>query len=261
LLRSIGGGGGQMVDDNLVGADLCLWLTNENLFYDVVFSAWGIQNNSNFAYSRSPVEPDECGVADATCGATCGCPVGFAQGEDGRCVVPNPCDENPCGAGATCRRTGATTHRCECNAVEFTRPPGQPAVCDRVNDGVCLARGSQGALFNSDEETASANRRVCFDPVASRPAIPTLTEWTLQPCADAAETDFVEFFDNAFACQEVQSLPNIIVGNESCLRTTNDGELWSIQFTDWCVTNAPETGIGCFSLVRWQGVADGEACP
>jgi len=277
LIRNLGSGAGSggQVDENLVDAELCLWLTNEDLRYDVVFSEWGSIQNSNFGYSRTAFEADECGVAGATCGATCGCPEGFVEAEDGRCVVPDPCEPNPCGTDAECRRTGAATHRCECDTVEFTRPPGQPDVCDPVNDEVCLARNpipqiQGGALYNSLEETAAASSTVCGDPIESRPSFPTFTEWTLEPCESAVDVDFVKFLDDAYACggrapsPPPGRLPNTIVGFESCLRTTNqgnDGELWSIQFTDWCSSGRTSPDVGCFSLVRWREVADDEACP
>lgn len=264
LLQSFGGGLGG-ANDRLLGESLCLWLTNENLFYDVVFSAWGAVESSDFAYTRTAAGPDECGVAGATCGATCGCPEGFVNRDgDGICVVPDPCDASPCGAGALCRRTGARSHRCECDTVEFTRPPGQPDVVDCINSDVCLARlgldGTEeeiGAIYNSLQEDASAPRGVCGQPNDSRPAIPTFTEWSRLPCASSGPSSFHKFFDNAYACGG--KVPNRIVGLESCLRTTTDNVLWSIQFTDWCVTNLE--GVGCFSYVRWQEVDDGEACP
>lgn len=266
LFQSIGGGFGE-VDGTLPGADLCLWLTNENLSYDVVFSHWGAGGvpDTSFAYSRTAVEADECGVAGATCGATCGCPEGFVNRDgDGICVVPDPCDPSPCGTGALCRRTSARSHRCECDTVEFTRPPGQPDVVDCVNPGVCLARPGAGvpdeevgALFNSVEESDSAPRGVCGRPNDVRPLIPTFTEWSRQPCTSAPPTSFVKFFDDEYACGG--KVPNRIVGLHSCLHTTNDDVFWNLQFTDWCVTNLED--VGCFSYVRWHDVEDGVACP
>jgi hypothetical protein len=104
---------------------------------------------------------------------------------------------------------------------------------------------------------------VCGNPVGSRPPYPTFTEWTFGGCAEATDADFVNFFDDAYACQRARNLPNTIVGPESCMRTTNqanDGERWSLQFTDWCANATQSADLGCFSLVRWKEVADGEAC-
>ena len=257
-LFSGGTGGGSVGDgigENIVDADLCLWLTNEDLFYDVVFSEWGTVALSSFAYERTAVAADECGAAGATCGATCGCPPGWVnEGGSGICVLPDPCESNPCGAGATCRKTGATSHRCECDTVEFTKPPGQTSVDDCVSAGVCLARGDNRALYNSLQENEAAADSVCDVDIALRPVFPTLTEWVRAPCASTAPGDFVIFLDQAFACKGV---PRRIVGFHSCLHTTDDDELWDIQFTDWCPS---DTG-GCFSYVRWHAVGDGVACP
>lgn len=254
-----GGGSGNGLGDLIVGADLCLWLTNEDLFYDVVFSAWGSVGASNFAYERTAVEADECGVAGAECGATCQCPQGWINGGgDGVCVLPDPCDSNPCGADALCRRTGATSHRCECDTVEFTKPPGQIGVVDCVSVGVCLARRDFRALYNSSLESASAPTGVCQDPVESRPNTPLLTEWTRKPCASAVSEDFVKFFDDAFACPGV---PRRLVGFHSCLHTTDDDAFWDIELTDWCPSASTSDLSGCFSYIRWHPVQDGEACP
>ncbi len=249
---------GNCIGGSIVDADLCLWLPNENLFYDVVFSEWGSVEGSNFSYVRTSVDEDACGVAGATCGATCECPEGWVNREsDGICVLPDPCDSNPCGAGATCRRIGATSHRCECDTVEFTKPPGQTTQVDCVSAGVCLARRDQRGLYNSLEENQAPASGGCgVDP--PRPAVPTFTEWARKPCASAAPSEFVVFLSDFFACPEV---PRRIVGYHSCLHTLDDDAFWDIQFTDWC-PNAQETNpSGCFSYVRWHAVADGVACP
>ncbi|MBW2377574.1 MAG: hypothetical protein JRF55_16605 [Deltaproteobacteria bacterium] len=147
----VGGGTGTGIGGKIVDADLCLWLTNEDLFYDVVFSEWGTVSASSFAYERTVVDTDACGVTGATCDTTCACPEGWVnEGGDGICVLPDPCASNSCGAGALCRKTGATSHRCECDTVEFSKPPGQTAVVDCVSPGVCLARGDTQALYNSE---------------------------------------------------------------------------------------------------------------
>ncbi len=254
-----GGGTGGGFGDNIVDEDLCLWLTNEDLFYDLVFSDWGDVDASSFAYTRTAASADECGVATASCGATCGCPSGWEnESGDGICILPDPCASNPCGAGATCRKTGATSHRCECNAVEFTKPPGQTGVVDCVSPGVCLARGDERGLYNSEEEAQSAGSGVCDVANGLRPVIPTFTEWVRMPCASAAPEDFVRFYDDAFACTGV---PRRVVGFHSCLHTTDDEMLWDIQFTDWCPSALTTDPSGCFSYVRWHAVEDGEACP
>ena len=245
------------IGGKIVGADLCLWLTKENLFYDVVFSEWGsgAVAATSFAYQRTAVDADECGVAEATCGATCGCPVGWVnEGGDGICVLPDPCDSNPCGAGATCRRTGATSHRCECDTVKFSKPPGQTGVVDKVSAGVWLARGDGRALYNSIVENEAAAFRVCDVDIELRPGLPTDTEWVRKPCASTEPSDFVIFLSETFACPEV---PRRIVGFHSCLHTIDDDALWDIKFTDWCPSNSG----GCFSYVRWHAVDDGMACP
>ena len=72
-----GGGVGDGIGENIVDADLCLWLTSEDLFYDVVFSDWGTVAASSFAYERTVVGTDACGVAGATCDTTCACPEGW----------------------------------------------------------------------------------------------------------------------------------------------------------------------------------------
>jgi hypothetical protein len=252
---------GTCIGGKIVDADLCLWLTNEDLFYDVVFSEWGKVAASSFAYARTAVDADECGVAGVTCGATCNCPAGWVnEGGDGICVLPDPCEPNPCGDGATCRKTGAASHRCECDTVEFSKPPGQTGEVDCVSTGVCLARGDDRALYNSLEESQAAAEAVCNLDIGVRPVFPTFTEWVRAPCASTAPEDFVIFLDQAFACMGV---PRRIVGFHSCLHTMDDDELWDIQFTDWCPSgrDPPDQPSGCFSYVRWHAVEDGVACP
>ncbi|MFA9471618.1 MAG: hypothetical protein ACERNK_13690, partial [Deltaproteobacteria bacterium] len=250
-----GGGVGDGIGENIVDADLCLWLTSEDLFYDVVFSDWGTVAASSFAYERTVVGTDACGVAGATCDTTCACPEGWAnEGSDAICVLPDPCASNPCGAEALCRKTGATSHRCECDTVEFSKPPGQTAVVDCVSAGVCLARGDTQALYNSLEENQAAADSVCQLDINVRPVFPTLTEWVRAPCASTAPADFHIFLSETFACDGV---PRRIVGFHSCLHTTDDDALWDIEFTDW----RPSATGGCFSYVRWHAVEDGVACP
>jgi hypothetical protein len=255
----VGGGMNNGIGDNIIDADLCLWLTNEDFFYDVVFSEWGTVAASSFAYERTAVDADECGVAGATCGARCGCPEGWVnEGGDGICVLPDPCDSNPCGAGALCRKTGATSHRCECDTVEFSKPPGQTAVVDCVSAGVCLARGDERALYNSLEEDEAGPTAVCELDIDQRPAFPTLTEWARTPCASTTPADFHIFLSETFACTGV---PRRVVGFHSCLHTTDDDDaLWDIQFTDWCPSASTSQPSGCFSYVRWHAVEDGVAC-
>jgi hypothetical protein len=259
-LFSGGGGSGvcqqNCVGGDIVGANLCLWLTNEDLFYDVVFSEWGSVEASSFAYQRTAVNADECGVAAATCGATCDCPPGWANEDgDGSCVLPDPCDASPCGTGATCRRTGATSHRCECDAVEFTKPPGETGTVDCVSVGVCLARGDKGPLYNSVSENEAGGGLCRLNPDA-RPAFPTDTEWAREPCASAS--NFTIFLSDAFACPET---PRRLIGSHSCLHTTDDDVFWDIELTDWCPNDLETQPSGCFSYVRWHAVEDGEACP
>ena len=258
-----GGGGSSVCGQNCVGGnivdtDLCLWLPNEDLFYDVVFSEWGSVEGSSFAYERTAMDADECGVAGATCGTTCGCPTGWVnQSGDGTCVLPDPCDSNPCGAGATCRKTGATSHRCECNTVEFTKPPGQIGTVDCVSAGVCIARGDGGPLYNSVTES-EAGGGLCRLDIQDRPAFPTDTEWARKPCASTLDSDFEIFLSDSFACPEA---PRRIMAFHSCLHTIDDDALWDIQFTDWCPNDLESNPSGCFSYVRWHAVEDGEACP
>jgi hypothetical protein len=255
----VGGGTGMGIGGKIVDADLCLWLRNENLFYDVVFSDWGTVAASSFAYERTVVDTDSCGVAGATCDTTCACPEGWMNEDgDGVCVLPDPCASNPCGVGATCRKTGATSHRCECDTVEFSKPPGQTAVVDCVSPGVCLARGDTRALYNSEEEDQAADSGVCLIDILVRPVFPTLTEWVRAPCASTEPEDFVIFLSEEFACKGV---PRHIVGVHSCLHTKDDDALWDIQFTDWCPSARTSEQKGCFSYVRWHAVDDGMACP
>ena len=254
-----GGGVGDGIGENIVDADLCLWLTSEDLFYDVVFSDWGTVAASSFAYERTVVGTDACGVAGATCDTTCACPEGWMnEGGDGNCVLPDPCASNPCGAAALCRKTGATSHRCECDTVEFSKPPGQTAVVDPVSDGVSLARGDARALYNSLLEDEAAVVGVCDLDIGDRPPFPTLTEWAREPCASAAPGAFHIFLSEEFACTGV---PRRVVGVHSCLHTTDDDEFWDIQFTDWCPSASTSQPSGCFSYVRWHAVDDGMACP
>jgi len=153
---------------------------------------------------------------------------------------------------------GRRSHRCECDAVEFTKPPGQTGVTDCVSPGVCLARRDERGLYNSLEEGESAPSGVCDLEVGMRSSVPSFTEWVRKPCAAAVPEDFVKFYDDAFACTGV---PRRVVGFQSCLHTTDDDALWDIQFTDWCPSAVTTDPSGCFSYVRWHAVGDGEACP
>ena len=164
----------------------------------------------------------------------------------------------PCGAAALCRKTGATSHRCECDTVEFSKPPGQTAVVDPVSDGVSLARGDDRALYNSVTESGAGPSGVCDLDIDMRPVFPTLTEWAREPCASAAPGAFHIFLSEEFACTGV---PRRVVGVHSCLHTTDDDEFWDIQFTDWCPSASTSQQSGCFSYVRWHAVDDGMACP
>ncbi|MGB5810028.1 MAG: hypothetical protein WBG86_05820, partial [Polyangiales bacterium] len=233
---------GQAIGDNIEGASLCLWLTNENFFYDVEFSIWDQGPASGFAYTRTAVTPDECGVDTATCNGGCGCPTGWInESGDGVCVLPDPCDTNPCGTGAVCRRTGATTHRCECDGVAFMRPPGEPSTVDCVTGTICLARGATRSIYNSLVDSPPTGGCDTFSG-------PALTQWSLSSCASSDAGDFGNFCNG--------SIPSTYVGTHACLATTDSGDPWDIQFTDWC---AGDSG-GCFTYLRWRAAADGEAC-
>jgi hypothetical protein len=238
---------------SIVGEDVCLWLTGSNLKYDVVFSSWQSGGGGGFAYRRTAATPDECAHADAICNEddTCGCPEGFqVVGTPGVCGLPNPCDPDPCGAGALCRRTSVDTHVCECDTVEFTKPVGPAATCDQISANVCITRGTSRGLFNSDDEVEyNTDSGSCDSPS------PTLTEWALLPCADAANEDFGPWISDSFA----DCSPPDVLGEVGCVRLTDgSAQSWDIRMTGWC--NGESSANGCFSYIRSHNVPDGASC-
>jgi len=202
-----------------------------------------------FTYTRTAASSDECDHGDATCGTACGCPEGFVvDASSGDCRLPDPCDPDPCGSGATCRRIGVAGHVCECDTVEFTNDEGS---CDSITPGVCIARGLTKGLYNSEDELGYDEVAECVSPS------PTLTEWASLPCAQAVIADFGTWVDSTFIGGEC--FPPLMLGVPSCVRLTDgSSEEWDIRMTDWCIGEF--RGGGCFSYIRSHNVADGEAC-
>lgn len=237
---------------DVVGQDVCLWLTGSNLKYDVVFSSWESGGGGGFGYTRTAFVPDECGHADATCqeNDVCLCPEGFeVSAETGLCGLPHPCEPNPCGAGATCRRTAVDEHVCECGTVEFTKPPAPDTSCDQLSPSVCITRGPSQGLFNNEDELGYNETDLCESPS------PTLTVWALMRCADAMEADFGPWISSSYA----DCGPPNILGQAGCVRLTDGSGLsWDIRMTDWCVGTGDVNG--CFSYIRSRNVDDGVAC-
>ena len=235
------------VGDNLLRTPLCLSIPAANLFYDVDFSAWQSGGGGAFAYTRTAASPDECDHGDATCGTACGCPEGFlVDANSGDCRLPDPCNPNPCGSGATCRRIGLADHVCECDTVEFTNDLGS---CDSITPSVCIARGSSMGLYNSADEPGYNEVAECGSPS------PTLTEWANLPCAEAVNVDFGTWVSATFT----DCFPPQMVGVAGCVRLTDgSSQEWDIRMTDWCI--GPFRGGGCFSYIRSHNVADGQAC-
>lgn len=206
------------------------------------------------------------GGAPAQCeGSDCPCPSGEVKDpSSGECVVQkSPCDPSPCGAGASCLLVDGGEHLCQCELTDFMKPDGETDTCDAVSPDVCIARGDTLALYNSvAEDNGAGAELVCLIGVS--PANPpTLTEWAPLPCAEASPSDFGVFLGAGYAqCGAVED----IVGLPSCLHLMDGSDAyWDIVFTDWCVEDeelddVPDAG-GCFSYLRFKGVADGEACP
>jgi hypothetical protein len=238
---------------DVVGQDVCLWLTDSNLKYDVVFSSWESGGGGGFGYTRTSTVPDECGHADATCqeNDVCLCPEGFeVSSGTGLCGLAHPCEPDPCGAGAVCRRTAVDEHVCECGTVEFTKPPAPDTSCDQLSPSVCIARASMQGLFNNEDESGFDDS---IDPCES--PSPTMTEWADVPCAVAMEADFGPWNSESYAdCN-----PPGAVGLAGCVRLTDGtGLSWDIRTTDWCVGQGDVNG--CFSYIRSRNVDDGVAC-
>ncbi|MEM7137355.1 MAG: calcium-binding EGF-like domain-containing protein [Myxococcota bacterium] len=245
------------VGNNFDENTLCLWLTRSNLFYNVDITSWQSSGGGAFVYERTAAFGDECAHGDAVCGASCECPDGFENDPDtGVCAYPDPCDPSPCGAGASCLRTGLDTHVCQCDVTEFSKGIDED-VCDSISDGVCLARDENGPLFNSEVESdAGAAMDFCNSGIGEEPGPePTGTEWTGGACADAAPGDFGPFVSDSLfrRC----SVGNKVFEGPMCLNLTDGSdEQWDLLFTSWC-----SNGNGdCFSYIRSHNVADGESC-
>ncbi len=241
------------VGNNVLDTALCLSIPAANLFYDVDFSAWEMGGGGGFTYTRTAASPDECAHGDATCGATCGCPDGFVvDASTGKCGLPNPCDPNPCGLGASCRRIGIADHVCECDTVEFSNQGGG---CDSITPLVCIARGATKGLFNSSDETGYDDVGECQSPS------PTLTEWASLPCSQATDADFGTWVSSTFLdpADLTSCAPPAMVGVPACMRLTRgSNEEWDIRMTDWCIGQL--RGGGCFSYIRSHNVGDGQSC-
>lgn len=238
------------VGENVLRTPLCLAIPAAELRYDVDFSAWGAGGGGAFTYTRSAASPDECGHGAATCGTACGCPDGFVvDASSGKCRFPDPCEPNPCGAGATCRRLGITDHACECDTVEFGNAGGG---CDSITPSVCIARASTMGLFNRVNEPGHDYVEECVSPS------PTLTEWASLPCSQATDDDFGTWVSSTFVDQPF-CLPPQMVGLPACVRLTDGSDQeWDIRMTDWCI--GPFRGGGCFSYIRSHNVEDGQPC-
>jgi len=235
------------VGNNVLDGALCLSIPAANLFYDVDFSAWEMQGGGAFTYTRTAASSDECDHGDAICGTACGCPEGFVvAASSGDCRLPDPCNPNPCGSGATCRRIGVADHVCECDTVEFTNDQGS---CDSITPGVCIARGLTEGLYNSAAEPGYNEVAECVSPS------PTLTEWASLPCAQAVNADFGTWVSASFA----DCFPPPMVGVAGCMRLTDgSNQEWDVRMTDWCMGMG--RGGGCFSYTRSHNVANGQAC-
>ena len=238
------------VGNNILDTALCLSIPAANLFYDVDFSAWEMGGGGAFTYTRTAASPDECAHGDAICGATCGCPDGFVvDASSGNCGLPNPCDPSPCGSGASCRRIGIAGHVCECDTVEFSNDGG---ICDSITTSVCIARGLNKGLFNSQSEPRYDDVAECESPS------PTLTEWADLPCAQATDADFGTWVSSTFL-DLASCAPPQMVGVPACVRLSDgSNEEWDILMTDWCIGQL--RGGGCFSYIRSHNVEDGQNC-
>ncbi len=241
----------------LVGQDVCLFLPQHNLFYDVRFTSWTSAGaGGGFSYTRIPTVADGCGHGDAVCSFAggvlgCTCPGGWvADPASGRCRLPDPCapGNNGCHATASCRRTGLADYRCECSPVAFSKPRwGKEWDCIRLD--VCIARDEARPIYNGVLETGNAGGCASDSPLG--------TEWALLPCAAATPADFGTFISGQFAA----CAPPFVVGKHGCLHLLADppfgDETWDIQFTNW---GAVGNG-GAFSYIRWHDVPDGAPCP
>lgn len=204
-----------------------------------------------------------CDLCDpnATCTVTgarvqCACPSGL-EGNGLVCTTPgsggSPCSPSPCGAGAACVVLEADDYRCECDRMMFTKTAGATSTVDCVSETVCLARNNNGALYNSLLES-SHSAQMGGGCEGDEPE-PTLTAWSLAPCTESSDESFGSFTSNRFAqCRP----PSAILDVHGCLRLTDTGEVWDIEFSDWCV--GEERPGGCFSYTRWRTVPDGVTC-
>jgi hypothetical protein len=280
------------VDRNHDDGAECLFLPAHGLFFDFSVYYWQDQGlGGGFGYTRTPYNPVDgaalstaCGHSEATCtwensNVSCVCPAGFTiDNNSGMCEKVHTCDTQPCGAGATCRPTRMEPlmdsdtvvkpdHQCECDAVEFSKPPYQTETQDCITPDVCLARNDNGPLYNSIYETYSA----AGDGGCT--AEPTYTTWTYKTCQEAHNDDFGPFFSSFIdRCEDdtangLDLYPYDMPGLHGCLRThvpadnSISGE-WDIQFTTWTPYGDGDNhdNGGGFGYTRWHERADGEAC-
>ncbi len=259
--------------DGVVGRDLCLYLVDAGLLYDVLFSRHASGDvGAPFAYTRTPfgtylnntftdanADPDvlaqiACGAAGATgcvSSGPLGCTgvTGFVAGADGRLSLPDPCEPSPCGVGAVCRRDGLTGHHCECDPVTFVKENYETKF-DCIRPGVCLTRGNEASLYNASQESQPEGGNGCT-------ASPAGTLWAFTACSDPSAV-FVPFneagktIDGPFICPPVR-----VLGMRACLQLSDAPTLeYDLEFVDW---TARAVGGGMVYR-RWRGVGDGVDC-
>jgi hypothetical protein len=240
---------------NGVGQPLCMFLPEQQLWYDITITQWSVDMGGGFAYVRTAYQPDGCGVSldlgapnHATCGGGgCTCPTGWTvDATSGKCSMPDPCATSGCDASATCQRTDLEAYRCECDRIDFVKEDYARNE-DCIRPDVCLARGDYAPLYNAAQEDPPAG--------GSRDqTVPAGTLWALLPCASSQNSDFDTFIG------AVDGFPPYYVGKVACLKLLANGayaeETWDIQFTSW--TSGAKGGG--FAYRRWKGVGDGQAC-
>ena len=228
----------------LVGDPLCLRLDDDDVYFDIVFTDWGIgelEEEGRFAYERTQFIPPcselaEC--ADRADGYTCTCEEGVREGDGFTCLTTGLCDACEASDGE-CTGQEDDSLYCLCNdtKVIFQNPAGEDGE-DCLTDDVCLARLLNGKIYNSVTEDG-------YDAAVS----PAGTLWYEGTCAESNPADFMRWH-NIFGRPDLSG-----VGHDTCILLLESGLLIDYKLTSW---TGGDTGAYTHSRTR---IVEDDVCP